>query len=214
MPPALDDHMAHQGPTHTKSVPQSQVSAWARQLAPQYEAHLSAYRLAYHMSVMCGLLHKFVPIDNVVARTATSFVAAALKELLASSLQATSHTVALWRSMVLGPLDYTSRTKSALTSMPYLGQTLFGSSLQAVLQREVETSKALLGEKLLREASAPRPKAARPPQVAAAYTRAPTLPAPKPRYQGPQGKAQGGGRKRPNSSKPAHASKKTKGSGV
>jgi len=163
LPPALDDHIAHQGPAHSQSVPQRQVSAWTRPLAPLYEAHLSSYRLAYHMSIMCGLLHQFVPQDNVVARTATSFLAAALKELLASSLQATSHVVALWRSMVLGPLDYTPRTTSALIEMPFLGQTLFGSSLQAVLQSEVETSKALLGEKLLRVASAPRPKGARPP---------------------------------------------------
>ena len=214
LPPAIDAHIAQQGPSHSKPVPQSQVSAWARQLAPQYEAHLSAYRLAYHMSIMCGLLYKFVPQDNVVSCMATSFLAAALKEQLASSLQATSHTVALWRSMVLGPLDYTSRAKSALIAMPYQGQTLFGSSLHTVLQREVDASKALLGEKILRESSAPRPKAARPPQVAATYSRPPTLPTPRPQYQGPTGKAQGGGHKRPKASKPTHKSKKAKGSGV
>ena len=149
-----------------------------------------------------------------MAKYAVSFSAAAQRELLASSVQATNQVVALWRSMVLGPLDYTPKTKAALVSMPFIGHSLFGPSLQAVLQGEVETSKALQGEKLLRETSAPKPRATRPPQVAAAYSRAPTVPAPKPQYQGPKGKPQGRGAKRPPPSKPFHSSKKAKGSGV
>ena len=40
---AVDDHVAQQGPSHLKSVPHSQVTAWAKQLAPLYEAHLSSF---------------------------------------------------------------------------------------------------------------------------------------------------------------------------
>ena len=62
--------------------------------------------------------------------------------------------------MVLGSLDYTFRTKQALVPMLFTGLSLFGPSLQAVLQREVEASKALQREKLLRDAPPPKPTAA------------------------------------------------------
>ena len=97
--------------------------------------------------------------------------------------------------------------------MPYQGMSLFGPSLHSVLQREVEASKALQGEKIFRDAPPPKPAAARPQPDWSSY-KAPARSSQPPKSLGGKGKGPGKGTKRPRTNKPSHPSKKGKGSGV
>ena len=62
-----------------------------------------------------------------------SFTDQAKKELMSSAAQSAGHVVVLWCAMVWGPLDYNSRAKTDLGSMPFAGVSLLGSSPQTVL---------------------------------------------------------------------------------
>ena len=101
-------------------------------MAPLFEGHMATFRLTYHLSILSRLMHEACPPGNAVLRHAISFAALAQRELLASSVTATSHCIALWRAMVLGPLDYTPKAKQALIAMPFEGGSITLRPLAAI----------------------------------------------------------------------------------
>ena len=194
--PTLDPYLADHGSsarTKPRTVDPGQVSSWRRQLGPLYEASMASYRIGVHQSIITNALAKLVDDHGLdVLAPTVSFLAQAERELMATSAQAASHSVALMRKMALAPLCYAQKVKTSISAIPFQGDLLFGPSLSTALQTETDKAKqakdedALLYEKSsssAQRAYTPKGAAQKPP----AEQQGQRSRGPKRSYKGPKG---------------------------